>query len=225
MSTEERLVAALRAAGRVEPSADLWTRVVHSIDEDRAHRRRIATSTLALAAVVVGLVIVGLANLTDGPAGRQIRIPAMEAIETAALVALVVVLGPAIRRFGRGYAHDLWPAMPDLASSLLRLLDLAYALVFTGFILVTSELDFGTSTDVVATQIQGLCLRVGGLVLIMGLLHASTIMALPVVALISNSTRVGRALPRWLVIVLVVVGAALALQVLPALVGLIGAAS
>ena len=40
----------------------------------------------------------------------------------------------------------------------------------------------------------------------MGLLHAATIMVLPVVALVSNSTRVGRALPRWLVIVLVLVG-------------------
>ena len=54
----------------------------------------------------------------------------------------------------------------------------------------------------------------------MGLLHAATIMVLPVVALVSNSTRVGRALPRWLVIVLVLVGAPLGLFALWAIVGL-----
>ncbi len=207
-------------ADRVEPSPDLWSRVVHSIEEDQAHRRRVVTSFAVSIAVVAGLVVVGLLNVIDTPSGRQVRIPAMELIETIALIALVAVLGPAIRRFGRGYAHDLWRTTPDMPTALLRLLDVAYLLVFGGYILLTTYFDFGRSTIGVAEQVEDLCWRVGGLVLTMGLLHAATIMVLPVVALVSNSTRVGRALPRWLVITLVVVGSVLGLFALWAIVGL-----
>ena len=151
-------------------------------------------------------MVLGLVNLIDTPSGRQVRVPAMELIETIALVALVAVLGPAIRRFGRGYADDLWPTTPSLPSSLLRLLDVAYLLVFGGYILLTTYFDFGRSTIDVAQQVEDLCWRVGGLVLTMGLLHAATIMTLPVIALVSNSTRVGRKLPRWVTAILVLMG-------------------
>jgi hypothetical protein len=213
-------VNALRAADRVEPSPDLWSRVLHSIEEDQAHRRRVVTSVAVTIAMVAGLVALGMANLIDTPTGRQVRIPAMELIETIALIGLVAVLGPAIRRFGRGYADDLWPTTPAMPRSLLRLLDVAYLLVFGGYILLTTYFDYGWSMIGVAEQVEDLCWRVGGLVLTMGLLHAATIMVLPVVALVSNSTRVGRALPRWLVIVLVLVGIPLALVALWSIVGL-----
>ena len=220
MNVEQRLVNALRAADEVEPSPDLWSRVLHSIEEDQAHRRRVVTSFAITIAVIAGLVVVGLLNVIDTPSGRQVRVPAMELIETIALIALVAVLGPAIRRFGRGYAHDLWRMTPDMATSLLRLLDVAYLLVFGGYILLTTYFDFGRSTTLVAEQVEDLSWRVGGLVLTMGLLHAATIMTLPLVALVSNSTRVGRALPRWLVISFMLVAVPLGLFVLWAIVGL-----
>jgi hypothetical protein len=210
-SVEQRLVEALRSTEWAEPSLDLWARVVHSIDEDRAHRRRVATSFASTIVIVIALVVIALLNVIDTSSGRQVRIPAMELIETVALVALVIVLGPAIRRFGRGYAHDLWPATPGMAASLLRMFDIAYALVFGGYIMLTTHFDFGRSTITVAKQTQDLCWRVGGLVLTMGLLHAATIMMLPVIALVSNSTRVGRKLPRWVVVILVLLGVGLAL--------------
>jgi hypothetical protein len=221
VSVEQRLVDALRAADRVEPSTDLWSRVLHSIEEDKAHRRRVVTSVAVTIAMAAGLIVFGLVNLIETPAGRQVRTPAMELIETIALVALVAVLGPAIRRFGRGYADDLWHTTPAVPASLLRLLDVAYLLVFGGYILMTTSFDFGWSLIGVAQQVEDLCWRVGGMVLSMGLLHAATIMTLPVVALVSNSTRVGRSLPRWLVIVLGLVGAVLALFTLRATAGLI----
>jgi hypothetical protein len=148
------------------------------------------------------------------------------------------VLGPAIRRFGRGYAADLWPAIPTTATALLRLLDVAYVLIFGGFILITVDFGFESSSwngcgsvlsavdcRTVPDQIQDASIRLGGLVLVMGLLHAVTIIVLPVVALISNSTRVGRALPRWLIIILVIAVIPILLQIFLVLVGLIGAAS
>jgi len=219
VNVEQRLVNALRAGGQIEPSPDLWSRVVHSIEEDRAHRRRVVISFVTVTAIVAALVGIGMLNVIDTPAGRQVRIPAMELIETIALVSLVVVLGPAIRRFGRGYAHDLWRTTPDLPTSLLRLLDVAYLLVFGGYILMTSYFDFGRSRVVVAEQIEELLQRVGGLLLTMGLLHAATIMALPLIALVSNSTRVGRKLPRWVVAILVLVGLGVGFFGLQALIG------
>lgn len=225
MSMESRLVDALRRTEEVEPSGDLWSRVVHSIEEDQVHRRRVIKAVGTTIGALLVLIALGVLATTDGPIGRQVRLPAMELLETTALVVLVVVLGPAIRRFGRGYADDLWPATPTTATALLRLLDVAYVLVFTGFILMTAELDVGTSPVLVAEQIQSACERIGGLVLIMGVLHGATIVVLPVVALISNSTRVGRALPKWLVMILVVAGAGLGMQAALAVVGLLAGAS
>jgi hypothetical protein len=235
VNVEQQLTRALRTADRIEPSTDLWSRVVHSIEEDRAHRRRVRIATVATTATVACLVVIGAVGSIDGPLGRFVRPPVMEAIETALLVALVIILGPAIRRFGRGYADDLWTASPTTPTALLRLLDVAYLLVFTGFILLTAEFEpTGTvptrridcfAADIachaIGDQLESAAQRVGGLLLTMGILHAITLAALPAVALVSNSTRLGRRLPRWLVIAFTVLVVLAAIQVLPALVALI----
>lgn len=225
MNVEQRLIDALRSADRIEPSPDLWSRVVHSIEEDKAHRRRVVNSFAITVAVVCVLGVAAVVNLIDVPSGRQVRVPVMELIETIALVCLVVVLGPAIRRFGRGYAHDLWRTTPEMPTALLRLLDVAYLLVFGGYILLTVSFDFGSSTIGVAQQVGDLCWRVGGLVLTMGLMHAATIMTLPIVALVSNSTRVDRRLPRWVVVLLVLMGLGVGFIAFWALLGGIGSAA
>ena len=224
MNIEQRLLHALRATDEVEPSADLWSRVVHSIEEDREHRRRVRRTVAGVVAVAAGLLAVAALNLVDSPFGSQVRPEVMEAIETVALVCLAAVLGPGIRRFGRGYAHDLWQTTPELPTSLLRLLDVAYVLVFSGYILLTTSFEFGPSLIVVGEQVEDLCVRVGGLLLTMGLLHAATIMALPLIALVSNSTRAGRKLPRWVVALLALMGVAVGLIGVQVLVGGIGAA-
>jgi hypothetical protein len=128
----------------------------------------------------------------------------MEMLELVGLVVVVAVMGPAVRRVGRNNAHDLLPTEPRVAMGLLRLVDVAYYFVFTGVLLITNELDFGrgvvnllASRDL-AQQLEETAIRFGGLLLVMGVLHAMTLLALPVVALVHNSTRRGRALPRWL---------------------------
>ena len=229
MNVEQRLVDALRSADKVEPSTDLWSRVVPSIEEDRAHRHRVLTATAITAATLAALTIVGVLGLTDGVTGRLVRPAVMELIETVALVVLVAVLGPAIQRFGRGYATDLWPATPATATALLRLLDVASVLVFVGFILTTAQLDFDVpgradclladADCTVGAQVQSALQRVGGLILVMGLLHAVTIGVLPVVALVSNSTRLGRPLPKWIVVVLVLAGLGVGFHLVNALIG------
>lgn len=224
MSTENierRLVDALRATDNVEPSPDLWSRVLHSIDEDRVHRRRVVSATIFGVGVFAGLVVLILVGMTDVRLGRQVRLPVMEAVDTIALIALVVILGRSVARFGRGYATDLWPNASTMATALVRLLDVAYALVFGGYILLTAELDFGRSSVVVAEQIQSLGYRIGGLLLTMGLFHGFTIMVLPVVALISNSTRTGRTLPRWLVTGLIVISIPIGFVVFMMTIGLV----
>jgi hypothetical protein len=232
MNVEQRLIDALRTADRVEPAPDLWSRVLHSIDEDRAHRRRVRASIAITAATVLALVIIGVAGLTDGPTGRFVQTPVMELLETIALVVLVAVLGPAIQRFGRGYATDLWRATPATATALVRLLDLSYILVFAGYILITADFDGGTLADssrlcylpdldchTVGSQLQSAAERIGGLILVMGMLHAVTITVLPVVALVSNSTRRGRSLPKWLTVLLVLAGVGVGLFLVNALIG------
>lgn len=218
---EQRLVDALRSTERIQPSDDLWARVLHSIDEDRTHRRRVARATVMVCSAAAGLAVVMLLAVVDGPLGRQVRLPVMELVETIALVLLVAALGRSIARFGRGYATDLWSSSPDTATVLVRLLDVAHTLVFAGYILLTADLEWGRSSVVVAKQVEGLGYRVAGLLLVMGLLHGLTIMVLPVVALVSNSTRVGAKLPRWLVTAMVVAAVPVGIVVALNVVGLI----
>jgi len=223
VTIEQRLHDAFRHVDRLEPSADLWNRVVHSIEEDRAHRRRVIVSIGIFLAVLAGLVAVGALALRDGPAGADVSRPVMEVLEIVGLTVVVAVLGPAIRRFGRHYAEDLFVAERSLATILLRLLDVAYYLVFAAYILMTTQFEFelGVASMPAARdlpqQLQEAAIRFAGLLLLMGVLHALMLVALPVVALVHNSTRRGRPLPRWLRIVGIVVLGWMAVQLVGAL--------
>lgn len=223
MTVEQRLAAALSRVDEVEPTPDLWSRVVHSIEEDRRHRRNVLLAGGAIVAAVVSLVGAGAVALVDRDLGRSVHHPTMVVLETVALVALTLAIGPAIRRFGRGYVQDLWPPGAVMPTALLRLLDIAYHLVFAGYILVTTRFEFSPAAGagLLANQIGDAVGRIGGLLLLMGLLHAATMMAIPMVALVDNATRAGRALPRWIVVVLAVVGAGIGLFVVPNLIGVL----
>ncbi len=197
MSLEQRLSDAFRQTERIQPTPDLWSRVVHSIEEDRAHRRRVLGAAAASVAMLAAVVLTGLLNVRDVARGRAIDRELMMVLELVSVTALALVLGPAIRRFGRNYAEDLWPSRPAVAIGLLRLLDIAYGLVFSGYIFLTTRIG---GENLLQEQLADAALRVGGLLLVMGVLHAVTLMVLPIVALVDNSTWRGRALPKWLVI-------------------------
>ena len=199
---ERRLLSALHAADTVEPSGDLWSRVLHSIDEDRRHRHRVIAVLCGSVAVLVAAVVAVLVSLEKAEfssLGYRVGWWQLEVIETAVLVTLIAGLAPAIRRFGRGYADDLFPPGESTGDRLVALLDVAYFLVFTGYVLASAE--FGVPHDYLiwqlGSQLESSLTRIGALLLIMGLLHAATFMALPILALVANSTRTGRRLPGW----------------------------
>lgn len=221
MSVEQRLTSALRRGDDYEPSPDLWARVVHSIEEDRNHRRRVRRTGLAVALSLAGLVACAYLGLEDGPFGRRIDWRVLEALETVGLVGLVLGFGPAVRRFGRGYCTDMFRSRPSTGEALLLVLDVAFYLVFAGYILLSADFETAIRTVVLADQLGAIAIRVGGLLLAMGALHAVTFTFIPLVALIHNSTLTGTALPRWITVLLVVVGAVVGLQVLPLLIAVI----
>ncbi len=77
----------------------------------------------------------------------------------------------------------------------LALVDIAYYLIFTAFILMTTN--FSAQAEwggELADQLELELLRIGGLLLLMGILHALTIAVLPVMGLIfaSNWRRAAR---------------------------------
>ncbi|MDH3684177.1 MAG: hypothetical protein OEV40_30015 [Acidimicrobiia bacterium] len=225
MNVEQRLTTALRRTDNYEPSPDLWARVVHSIEEDRAHRQRVRWTAVAIALSLAGLVVCAVLGLEQGPTGRRIDWRVLEGLETIGLVGLVVGLGPAVRRFGRGYCADMFRSSRPMGAALLLVLDVAFYLVFAGYILLSVDLDTPLRSVLLADQLGATSIRVGGLLLAMGLLHAITFMFIPLLALIHNSTRTDTALPRWVTILLIVVAVPVAVAVLPILLGLLAGAS
>jgi hypothetical protein len=224
MNVEQRLTTALRRGDTYEPSPDLWARVVHSIEEDQAHRQRVRWTAAALALSLVAIVVCGVLGLEEGPTGWRIEWRVLEALETIGLVGLVASMGPAVRRFGRGYNADMFRSNGPMGSALLRVLDVAFYLVFAGYILLSVDLDAPLPSVALADQLGDASIRIGGLLLAMGMLHAITFMFIPVLALIHNSTRTDTALPRWVTILVIIVGGAVAVPVLPILIGLLAGA-
>lgn len=227
MTMEQRLQRAFEEADRVEPSADLWSRVLYSIDEDREHRRRVLRAVIAVAVACVALASLTIASLREGPTGdRYVPWHVMELIELVTLATVAVTFVPAIRRFGRGFADDLWVTQPTTPRALLPLLDVAFALVVGGYVLLTAQFHpTTTATSGVARQLREASERLGGEVLLIGVLHAMTMMALPLVALVSNSNRRSRPLPRFVVVLIVIGGLVLGFVMLQAIGGLIAIGS
>ncbi len=223
MTLERRIKEALSAVDEVQPSVDLWARVSGSIDEDRDRRRRVRLVMLSISAVAALLVAAGWwfrVETTIGRSGVEWR--AMEVLESLVLMLLVVVLGPAIRRFGDGYAGAIFRTSPATGDRFIRLLDVAYYLVFSGFILVTADFDRPLAASLgVGEQLGEATSRIGGLLLAMGLLHAVTILVLPLVGLVFTAGWRQKQLPRWVNILLLIVGVATAGWVLQTSLGIV----
>ncbi len=180
---EEQLRQALAAGtAGVDESADLFARVQLSIDEDRrlqARRRR----TAGVVACLAGALVAAVAAVTDFNEG-ELRMDwwILELISTAVLVGVALWLGPLIKRYGKSYAADVFRANPRTGKSFIVLTDFAYYLIFFAYILFTLSFEpKGSWADTVnAGQLQHETARLGGILLILGLLHGVNLLALPI---------------------------------------------
>jgi hypothetical protein len=181
---EQRLIDAFAdARASVAESPDLYARVARSLEDQRARRRfrrNLAGWTLGVVAANTTLAL-SLSDIDN----RRFVMPwwVIELITNIVLVALAVGLGPFIKRFGRSYAADVFRANPRTGKSYLVLTDVAYYLIFTAFILFTvtfvEAADWKRSTGL---QLKHEVARIGGILLIMGILHAANVVALPIIA-------------------------------------------
>ena len=189
LALEQRLIDAFAdARASVHENPDLFARVTRSLDAARARRRfrwKLAggIATFIFANVVLALALSYIDN-------RSFNMPwwVIELITNIVLVALAIGLGPFIKRFGRSYAADVFRANPRTGKSYLVLTDVAYYLIFTAFVLFTvtfvAPLDWRVSTG---NQLKDEVARVGGILLIMGILHAANVVALPVIGQMLSS--------------------------------------
>ena len=105
------------------------------------------------------------------------------------LLAIVFVLGPLIKRFGRAYAGDVFRANPRTGKSYLVLMDVAYYLIFVAYILFTVTLTRPIEWRQVGAQLEDELIRVGGMLLLMGVLHGLNVLSLPLVGRLLGLTR------------------------------------
>jgi hypothetical protein len=107
----------------------------------------------------------------------------LELILTGVLIAIVLVLGPFIKRFGRGYAADVFRANPRTGKSFMVLMDIAYYLIFTAYILFASTFEPRDDWEatVTAAQLEDALIRLGGMLLLMGVLHGLNVLSLPII--------------------------------------------
>ncbi|MGE0305746.1 MAG: hypothetical protein AB7Q27_08305 [Acidimicrobiia bacterium] len=192
LDVEQRLVEAFAdVKASVQANPDLFARVNRSLADARARRRFRWALVRGISAFTAANGVLALA-LSDFNNGR-FTMPwwVIELLTNIVLVALAVGLGPFIKRFGRSYAADVFRANPRTGKSYLVLTDVAYYLIFTSFILFTvtfvEPFDWANATG---AQLKHEVARVGGILLIMGILHAANVVALPLIgAMLSNNKR------------------------------------
>jgi len=188
---ERRLIEAFAdARTSMEENPDLFARVTRSLADARArrrHRLRLAGRILTFAVATAALALA----LSDSDNGRFVM-PwwVIELVTDIVLVALAICLGPFIKRFGRSYAADVFRSNPRTGKSYLVLTDVAYYLIFAAFVLFTvTFVEAGDWKESTGTQLEHEAARVGGILLIMGILHAANVVALPIIGRLLASNR------------------------------------
>jgi hypothetical protein len=190
-SLENRLHEALVGeAGSRPPSPDLFARVAESIEDDRARRRRlriVIAGWLVAAAALGGFAL--WVSLKEG--GMSMPWWVLEIATNVVLIGIAMWLGPFIKRFGRAYAADVFHDNPLTGKSYIVLTDVVYYLLFTAYILFTVRLEpqlkwFG---DANAEQLKESLMRIGGILLIIGVLHGINIVLMPMLGRLFSLNR------------------------------------
>ena len=180
---ERRLYDALDPAATGPLAPDLFDRVLGSIADDRIRRRRIARTAAVLVLAISLLTAIVLAGTPRARNGEpQMDWWILELFTNILLIGLALWLGPFIKRFGRAYAADVFHDNPQTGKSYIVLTDIVYYLIFTAYILFTLNLEprDNWGSDVVAGQVKFEAARIGGILLIIGVLHGLNIILMPV---------------------------------------------
>lgn len=192
MKDLEELGPTLRAAANaVQSSPDLFERVMASVEDDRRLRRQRRRAG-ALAGCITGSFAAVFGATANWQEGRLIMDWwILELLWFVAMVGLALWLGPFIKRFGKSYAADVFRANPRTGKSFIVLMDVAYYLVFFAYILFNvrfaPDTDWGQSVN--ASQLRASTVRVGGILLIVGLLHGLNVLSLPLMGRIFTLNR------------------------------------
>jgi hypothetical protein len=190
---EDRISHAL-ASSPTTPSPDLFERVLDSIDADR-RRRRTGLLVGATATALVALTTVAVLTLTPRSPNGDLAMPwwILEVATTLVLVAIAVWLGPFIKRFGRAYAADVFHDNPLTGKSYIVLTDIVYYLIFAAFILMTANFAPIWNNEftglVTPEQVQASVLRIGAILLVIGILHGVNIVLMPVLGRLFSLNR------------------------------------
>ncbi|MFW5471326.1 hypothetical protein ACOCJ4_14925 [Knoellia sp. CPCC 206435] len=193
---EDRLSRAL-SDYPMEPSPDLFERVVESIEADRVRRRSVLTWSL-VGLLVLMLVVTAVLTLTPRAENGALAMPwwVLEVATNLVLGAIALWLGPFIKRFGRAYAADVFHDNPLTGKSYIVLTDIVYYLIFSAYILFTVRVapSDGWSSikpieDVTAGQVTFELMRIGGILLIIGVLHGLNIVLMPVLGRLFSLNR------------------------------------
>ena len=193
---EDRLHDALLAEGRVHSaSPDLFARVVEGIDHDRARRRRLRRVGAAWIVALAGAVTALLALTPRDERGLHMPWWILEVGTNLALLAIALWLGPFIKRFGRAYAADVFHDNPLTGKSYIVLTDIVYYLIFAAYILFSLHVapqhswDNDISGKVTAKQVTFELGRLGGILLIIGILHGLNIVLMPLLGRVFSLNR------------------------------------
>lgn len=192
---EDRITKALRESPTTA-SPDLFERVVGSIEADRRVRRTVALVGVVAVALVTAATVAVLTLTPRYPDGA-LAMPwwIVEVGTTLVLVALAMWLGPFIKRFGRAYAADVFHDNPLTGKSYIVLTDVVYYLIFAAYILMTATFaphagwNNSSTGTVTSDQVQSEAFRIGGILLVIGVLHGLNIVLMPVLGRLFSLNR------------------------------------
>lgn len=179
---EHTLQDALEQFESVEGGPDLLDRIEMAIAADE--RRRIRVRRVVAGASALVMAVIGLTTwMVQG--GTDMDWWILELITTATLFGIAFVLGPLIRRYGKSYVADAFAPNAATGKTFIVLADVAYYLIFTAYILLTTSFQqrtaWGVFGNVTPEQIQHEVARVGGILAIIGILHAVNLFLMPLV--------------------------------------------
>lgn len=180
-----------RGAAALDESDDLFARVQLSIEDDRKRRRQRRRRVGVIGSLLGAVTAVLIATIERRQGELVMDWWILEVLWFGFMLGLAIWLGPFIKRFGKSYAADVFRANPRTGKSFIVLMDVAYYLIFLAFILFTVQFEpaSGWEQTVNADQLRATTVRVGGILLIVGMLHGLNVLMLPMIGRILTLNR------------------------------------